>query len=195
MSVAGEVADLAFYAAAERPFILRPRTRRDNHILAHVRFKDDGLIVCKKDRLRNRQLFWNFDKETSFFKLTCESIGRDEFTMLDVRFFKGPKFSASGQLDYELYRKPSQVWKPLSILSCHHPSVHSHWPVGHRARIFRRFSCSLFAREEISRFEAQYKEINGVEEEVEVDVAADSGPCAHVFGPDDLPGSIKADTT
>ena len=34
-------------------------------------------------------------------------------------------------------------------------------------------------------------EINDVEEDIEVDVAADSGSCAHVFGPDDLPGSIK----
>ena len=36
------------------------------------------------------------------------------------------------------------------------------------------------------------EEINGLDgTEVEVDVAADSGACTHVFGPDDLPGNVK----
>ena len=35
-------------------------------------------------------------------------------------------------------------------------------------------------------------EINGVDdEEVEADVAADSGACAHVVGPNDFPGNVK----
>ena len=48
------------------------------------------------------------------------------------------------------------------------------------------------AQEAVGLFEELDGEINGLEDdEVEVDVAADSGACAHVFGPDDLPGHVK----
>ena len=45
----------------------------------------------------------------------------------------------------------------------------------------------------VGLFEELDGAINEVDDdvEVEVDVAADSGACAHVFGPDDLPGNVK----
>jgi hypothetical protein len=46
--------------------------------------------------------------------------------------------------------------------------------------------------EDLGLFEELYDEFNAMDdEEIEVDVAADSGACAHVVGPDDIPGSIK----
>ena len=47
-------------------------------------------------------------------------------------------------------------------------------------------------KDTVGLFEELNDEINGVDdEEVEADVAADSGACAHVVGPNDLPGNVK----
>jgi len=45
---------------------------------------------------------------------------------------------------------------------------------------------------DVGLFEEISEEINGLEdEEVEIDVAADSGACAHVVGPEDLPANVR----
>ena len=163
MSVAGDVADLAFYAAAERRLMLIASIRRQHDVKLYARFKDDGLIVLKRNRVSNFDLFSLFKEKASFFKLTCDSISSHEFNMLDVSFFKGSLYREAGHLDYKLYTKPTQIWRPLSVLSCHHPSVHLSWPQSQVKRICRRFSCAIEAKKEVSKFERKYKESNGVD--------------------------------
>ena len=60
--------------------------------------------------------------------------------LLDVDFFRGRRWKASGLLDFRLHVKDSSIWQPLSVDSCHAASVHAEWPQAMIGRMFKRFS-------------------------------------------------------
>ena len=112
MSVAGDVADASFYAAAERPFILTPSVRRRFNVVAYARFKDDGAVILGGTR-ESRLHFWDeFRRHALHFVLKVERVSHSELQMLDLQFYKGPRHSVTGILDYKLYRKPTSIWRP-----------------------------------------------------------------------------------
>ena len=75
----------------------------------------------------------------------------------------------------------------------HGPTLSKYVDLHHQAgTAFERDRHAEDVGRSLGLFEELDGEINGLDDtEVEVDVAADSGACAHVFGPDDLPGNVK----
>ena len=83
--------------------------------------------------------------------------------MLDLSFFVGPRCEMTNKLDFELYVKPTSIWRPLSPQSCHTPNVHKHWPLAQLKRIEHRFSCAARAGREKTEFIRNFEEVTGVE--------------------------------
>ena len=46
---------------------------------------------------------------------------------LDLGF--GPRWQATGMLDFGPYRKPTSIWRPLSSTSHHPQAIHKTWPI------------------------------------------------------------------
>lgn len=88
--------------------------------------------------------------------LLCVPVCVASISMLDVRFYKGPRFQTTGCLDYSPYIKESARHVPLSGLSCHPPSVHDSWPRAEIARMHRlayhKSSFEFFIAWKIKRF-------------------------------------------
>ena len=85
----------------------------------------------------------------------------DEFSrhgcqMLDVFVSRG-----GSSPTFKLYTKPSSIWQPLSLESCHHTSVHVHWPISQCMRIYERFSCPAAGRAAVDSFKRAYQNANG----------------------------------
>merc|ERR1711957_663068 len=66
---------------------------------------------------------------------------------LDIRLFKGPKWSRTGRLDFTTFRKKTALGIPLSDSSYHPPSVHSGWPSSLYNKINSRCSDRVLAAE------------------------------------------------
>ena len=160
---AGDASDLHFYVSAEKAFCLLPAVRREYGIIFYGRFKDDGIIIFSHRSHEVRCRFWNkFQAFANEYKITVDSWSADEAVFLDVRVFKGTDFAYNLKLDYDLYVKPTSVYKPLSPWSSHAKSVHNSWPISQLNRITKRFSNPARAIHALLSFRDQYSRLFGL---------------------------------
>ena len=162
MLAPGHVADSAFYSMVEAPFVLTTSTRRKFGLFFYARFKDDIFIIfdASSGVEKMRDFVCEFRKRSGPFILKMESVSRHGCQMLDLFVSVGP----SGRLMFSLFSKPTSIWQPLSLESCHPLSIHMHWPISQCNRIAERFSCSRQSCLAVSQFKTAYKEANdGVE--------------------------------
>ena len=99
----GEISDLSCYYLAELPFVLLPAVRRQYGISLYVRFKDDILIAMGGDVESRAEFLRAFRRHSRYFQLKVDSVSSHEAVMLDTKLFKGPRWNASGKLDWDLY--------------------------------------------------------------------------------------------
>jgi hypothetical protein len=137
LMISGEISDLAFYSMVESKFVLKAETKSKFDLIYYGRFKDDGLVILGGSPDSRREFFTEMKRFSRFFKIIVESVSDVSAVMLDVELFKGPQWSATGQLDSILYTKPTSQWIPLSVRSGHPESVHRSWPKGQLARFSR----------------------------------------------------------
>ena len=79
--------------------------------------------------------------------------------MLDLFVSRGLE-----SVSFSLFTKPTSIWQPLGLESCHHPSIHVHWPIAQCNRIRERFSDKAAAESEVSKFRRRYQiETGGID--------------------------------
>ena len=170
-----DVSDATFFRNVEEPFALRRDVQQRYDILFYGRVRDDGLGIMGGDAHSRRSFWAEFKRRSVEFKIKLDSISSSSVQMLDLEFFKGPIWRLSGRMDSRLFVKQTSVWKPLSVDSAHHVSVHMARPRGMVGRLFRRFSAISEARAYVRQFVARYKRVQCVEFG-EINVAKSSGP-------------------
>ena len=120
----GELADLALHSKVERHFVLDPGCREKHGIVRYYRFKDDAIAI-----LRSTDYIADFVKEYSrragYYKVEVEDVNRFWTRYLDVTVMRsGRKFIVK-----PAFKETTLNSIPLSVCSCHPPSVHDSWPV------------------------------------------------------------------
>ena len=162
MAASGHIADSVFYFMAEKDFILEQTTRDSYGLVFYARFKDDIFLIfdTPEDSLYGiRRFVENFKRRSGPFLIQIDSISKHGCQMLDLFVSSGcstPKFS--------LFKKESSIWRPLSLESCHTPTVHVHWPINQCMRVRERFSDSTAAGIAVEDFRRAYQlEMGGVD--------------------------------
>ena len=98
-----------------------------------------------------------FRRRSGPFALKLEHVSRHGCQMLDMFVSVGPK----GKPKFALFTKPSSIWQPLSLESCHQIAIHKHWPISQVSRISERFSDSSEATHAVSEFKQAYSRASG----------------------------------
>ena len=106
-----------------------------------------------------RRFLIEFRARSSPFVISIDGISTKGCQMLDLFVSVGSDHSPV----FSLLTKPSSIWQPLGIASCHHSSIHVHWPINQCARIFERCSDPAEGSLEVDAFCADYKRATGVE--------------------------------
>ena len=160
MLASGHVADSVFYVMVEAPFALIASTRRRYGLFFYARFRDDIFAIFDaKNGIENvRDFISQFRRRSGPFAIKLETISRHGCQMLDMFVSVGPK----GKPMFSLFTKPSSIWQPLSIESCHPISIHTHWPICQCIRIAERFSDPKEALLAVDKFKKAYEEACGV---------------------------------
>ena len=57
--------------------------------------------------------------------------------------------------------QPSSIWQPLSCESCHHSSIHMHWPISQCNRIKEKFSSAADGLRAAEEFAEAYSVASG----------------------------------
>jgi hypothetical protein len=106
----GAVSDLAFLVQVESRL---PKAG----MLLYSRFRDDVFVV-----LENQAVAESF--QTAFrqlasptWQVSVDEVSSYSVAMLDLLVYKGPRFKATGRLDYAPYTKPSSRHQPLATTS------------------------------------------------------------------------------
>ena len=148
----GEVADAAYYNQVERDSVSQDSFREWHDIVAYIRYRDDILLVHSGSRAQLDALIGRLQELSTVFKLEVESIASDEVQMLDVVFYRGPRWRSAGIMDHRIHIKRSSLWIPLSDRSMHPAGVHRAWPLAHALRVRRLCSERQHADSEIKKF-------------------------------------------
>ena len=138
----GAVSDLAFLVKVERKL---PREGR----LLYVRFRDDVLVVLESEAAAHNFCSAMRNVAQPTWAISVDELSGYGVPMLDLFVFRGPRFQASGRLDYYPYFKPTSRAVPLGPTSAHPRSVHESWPKAEIERI-RRLSSRQAAFEHYS---------------------------------------------
>ena len=72
------------------------------------------------------------------WKTRSVQVSSTHMSFLDIEVFKDERFYKSGQLNYKLFRKPTNQAVPLGRGSMHHDSIHKSWPLAELGRIAKR---------------------------------------------------------
>ena len=143
---AGALADCCFWVLAERRFALLPSVRSRALIKHYSRFKDDIFVVAAPNL--GWLAFWlEFLARARFYKMQYDKVSQTEVTMLDLRVFKGERFSRCGRLDIGISFKPTSLGVPLSTSSAHSSACRRSWA---RAEVYR-FARRVTSREELEK--------------------------------------------
>ena len=162
MQASGHVADATFFHHAEEDFVLVPSIRELYGLFFYARYKDDIFLIFDTpddDISRVHRFIIDFKAKCVPFVISLDGVSRRGCQMLDmfvsVDCDRFPVFS--------LFTKPSSIWQPLGIESCHHPSIHMHWPINQCMRIGERYSHSVLGSEAVHSFRKAYRAATGVE--------------------------------
>ena len=162
LAASGHVADATFYHHAEKDFVLEPSIRTTYGLFFYARFKDDIFLVFETpddDISVIRKFLVDFKAKCDPFVISMDSISRRCCQMLDLCVSVGadrfPVFS--------LFTKPTSIWQPLGVESCHHPSIHLHWPINQCRRIRERFSDPDAGIQAVDEFCAAYRAATNVD--------------------------------
>ena len=144
----GEVSNTSLHYLCEHFFISSPEVRARYGLAGYWRFKDDIMLAFDRGRELMLELMALYKEKARPFTITCESVSRTTVVTLDVRLTVGQ----SGRMSYELYRKPTSQWSPLSVHSCHPHAIHASWPRGQVMRLRRLCSDTSKAAIEVTSF-------------------------------------------
>ena len=163
MIPSGFISDAALYALLEKDFILKTSTRKNYRILFYARFRDDIIMICDAQAEDIRELLDTSRTKAHPFKLKLESISSHGFQMLDVSVTLSCKESeAHYSCSFDLFTKPTSIWKPLSPESNHPLNVHLHWPLAQCQRIRSKFSCKNAGEAAVQEFKTRYESSFGI---------------------------------
>ena len=151
MGAAGHILDSVYWCEVERDTDF-------SATVFHAQYRDYVILGLDDEQLVRHNFVHAYLNKPSCFIRKLESITTEFATMLDITMYKGPRWRATGYLDYILHAKGTSVWNPLSASSGHPRSVHVSWPQGQFARIRSRFSSSSKCAECIGSFASQMKE-------------------------------------
>ena len=159
MLASGHIADASFYSLVEKTFVLLASTRRKYGLFFYCRFKDDIFTIFDAGNGLDgiREFLNEFKKRSKPFVINMDAVSRHGCQMLDLVVSVGPKNSPV----FSLFTKPTNIWHPLSPESCHHSSIHLHWPVCQYKRIKARFSCQSEGVRAAGLFSRVYAEATG----------------------------------
>ena len=125
----------------ERVF-LKQEVRRERHIKAYFRYRDDIFLIARGDNGNLSTLAKRWTHVAIAYKSPCLIEGWDvsseSVVYLDTELYKGPRWKTMRKLDSRTRTLPSSLGVPLSPLSSHPKWVHNWWPLGEIRRFARR---------------------------------------------------------
>ena len=130
----GETADAAVLTQAELPYGLNPRIVAHYKVKLYVRYKDDIFIVLGACPVDAYEYAINLSNSSRSYTVELEEMSMTPVRMLDMEFFKGPGWRASGVLDSRVVFKASSLGVPLATHSGHTVGCHW-WPVSECRRL------------------------------------------------------------
>ncbi len=104
-----------------------------------LRYIDDILLILEDTQLVLAELLTHFKARISSIKFTEEHL-YNSINFLDLTLFKGPRFAATGILDFKLFAKLIDPHAYLHFSSGHHRSVIMGLVKGEFVRTLRRSS-------------------------------------------------------
>ncbi|XP_062598993.1 uncharacterized protein LOC134260453 [Saccostrea cucullata] len=110
-----EICDLRLFDILEN---IIKKYNHKNKILAHFRYRDDGLMALDATESEILQFFELANQEHKYLKFTY-NIHLNETVFLDTKVYKGQRFKQSGVLDFETFIKPTETFMYLHRSSAH----------------------------------------------------------------------------
>ena len=147
----GEISDASVYSLMEKSTITHAN-RHNYSIVYYGRFKDDILLIVGGTMDTRLELVRLIEERLCFFKIKVESVSSASVEFLDIRLIKGEGWKQCGILDFEVYRKTTSQWLPLSQTSMHNPFVHMCWPAALSKRNKMHCSSKRVARHVLCNF-------------------------------------------
>lgn len=126
-----------------------------NQIVAHFRFRDDGIIMFKGTTEELEKLFKIANEEHKLLKFTF-IISDNEITFLDTTIYKGERFHHNKILDIKSYHKPTESYAYLQKGSCHYNKVFNGIVRGEIIRALRNNSNKLNRTNEIQQLKKRF---------------------------------------
>ena len=157
LNFSGELSDLALLTIVELPMALKESVRNAFGILEMFRYRDDVLIVAKRDTTILRSFIANYRKLSQPYVVELEKWSTSSVNFLDVSvsIVRGAN---SSHLTFRPYIKPTSGKIPLASDSVHVPSIHTCWPTAELKRISRLCSDQHTFEVERKRFVASFTE-------------------------------------
>ena len=140
------VADAVFFALGEADLDLSALG-----VEMYLRYRDDIFAVCVDRAAADRLCETLSKKVSSCWRVVVDSVSGYGVPFLDLFLYKGPRYRATGYLDYGPYNKPTKVGVPLSDESAHPRHIHHSWPQGEFRRIQRNSFHHTFRSREVDR--------------------------------------------
>ena len=131
----GEISDQVFFwAVMERPYILKQEVRRERHIKAYFRYRDDIFLIASGGNGNLGTLAKHWKHIAVVYKsphlIEGWVVSSESVVYLDTEQYKGPRWKTVRKLDSRTHTKPSSFGVPLSPVSSHPKWVHTWWPLG-----------------------------------------------------------------
>ena len=124
--------------------MIRGTNRVDFKVHLYARYRDDIIILAERGDGIQRFCKLLKDRAKQVWSILCTEVSSLSMPLLDFELFKDANFTASGQLAYRLFRKPTSHHVPLGKSSNHSKNIHKSWPMSEIGRIAGR-SSSFFA--------------------------------------------------
>ena len=110
-----EACDILMYRIMKEIFI---KFKHRKNIFFYGRYRDDLLFIYQGDLNEIKEFFHIANNHHPFIKFTYEC-SRKEITFLDLKIFKGERFSQENILDIKTHFKPTNTFQYLERTSCH----------------------------------------------------------------------------
>ncbi len=147
----GSLSDLAFWKKVE---VGLPLAEFGVHF--YGRYRDDVLVISNTKQGAQGIFDVARRRASGCWNLVLEDTSTYSMHMLDLLFYKGPRFKCSQHLDFAPYIKPTARHVPLHTSSAHAPAIHEGWPVGEVSRMRRHsyhgFTFEFHRRLKVRRF-------------------------------------------
>ena len=115
------MSDSVFLAMMERQYILKQEVRREWHIKAYFRYRDDIFLIArggngKLGTLAKHQKHVAVSYRSPYL-IEGWVVSSESVVYLDTELYKGPRWKTVRKLNSRTHTKPSSLGFPLSPLS------------------------------------------------------------------------------